>query len=263
MAKPVKLDLLAIAAHPDDIEITCAGLLIKMAESGRKTGGLDLTRGEMGTQGTIEQRQQEAERAAEIMGLSFRGQLGLPDSDIKNDKASRLKLAQVIRDTSPEIVILPHWEQRHPDHRVCSQLGFDACFMAGLKKAELSGEPHRPEKILYASYFRNSMNSFIVDISEQFGRKLQAIAAYQSQFGDTKADLKRFSGIIDGAEVEPELSESSDRNSIFHPGVNIFEYLYVRSRNLGLGGNVSFAEGYTVKETVSLEDPFDLLNRSI
>lgn len=263
MDKPVKLDLLAIAAHPDDIEITCGGLLIKMSDDGRKTGGLDLTRGEMGSQGTIKQRQAEANRAAEIMGLSYRDQLGLLDSDVRNDKKSRLKLAQIIRDTSPEIVILPHWEQRHPDHRVCSQLGFDACFMAGLKKAELSGEPHRPEKILYVSYFRNKENSFIVDISEQFSRKLKAIAAYKSQFGDTKEDLARFSRIIEGSDTEPDLSQPSANHSVFHPGVNIFEYLYVRSRNLGLGGNVRFAEGYTVKETVSLHDPFSLLNRSI
>ena len=263
MDKPVKIDLLAIAAHPDDIEITCSGLLIKMADNGRKTGGLDLTKGEMGSQGTIEERKEEADRAAEIMGLSYRGQLGLPDSDIQNDKNNRLKLAQVIRDTAPEIVILPHWEQRHPDHRICSQLGFDACFLAGLNKAELSGEPHHPEKILYVSYFRNKENSFIVDISDQFSRKLKAIAAYKSQFGDTRDDLKRFSGIIEGSDSESNLSESSNQHSVFHPGVNIFEYLYVRSRNLGLGGNVRFAEGYTVKESVALEDPFCLLNRSI
>ena len=117
MDKRVKLDLLAIAAHPDDIEITCSGLLIKMSDEGRKTGALDLTRGEMGTQGTVEERKREATNAAEIMQLCYREQLGLPDSDVENDRESRLKLAQVIRDTAPEIVILPHWEQRHPDHR--------------------------------------------------------------------------------------------------------------------------------------------------
>ena len=263
MDKPVKLDILAIAAHPDDIEITCGGLLIKMAAMGKKVGGLDLTRGEMGTQGTVEERKAEATEAARIMGLCFRNQLGLPDSDVQNNKASRLKLAQLIRDTAPEIVVLPHWEQRHPDHRLCSELGFDACFIAGLKKAELSGTPHRPEKILYVSYFRDKQHSFLVDISDQFVRKLEAIAAYKSQFGDTRQDMARFAAIVDGSVPAPDLSEAESPNSVFHPGANIFEYLYVRSRNLGLGGNVRFAEAYTVKESVSLDDPFLLKNRSI
>ena len=123
MADTPKLDYLAVAAHPDDIEITCGGLLIKAAKHGYKTGGLDLTKGEMGTQGTEQDRAQELANAARILGLAWRGNLELPDWAVEYNHANKLKLAQVIRDTRPEAVILPHWTQRHPDHLACSRLG--------------------------------------------------------------------------------------------------------------------------------------------
>ena len=119
MADSPKLDILAVAAHPDDTEITCGGLLIKMSKLGRKVGAVDLTQGEMGTFGDETDRKQEADAAAKIMGLSYRENLKIPDSAVENNRENRLKLAQVIRDTKPELVILPHWEQRHPDHLYC------------------------------------------------------------------------------------------------------------------------------------------------
>jgi len=176
MADKTNLDILAIAAHPDDIEITCGGLLIKLADKDRATGVLDLTQGEMGTRGSISDRANEAARAAEVLGLAYRKNARMPDSAVEYSQANKLKIAQVIRDTRPEAVILPHWVQRHPDHLACSRLGYDACFLAGLTKAKLDGDPHRPRKIIYASYFRNTDYSFLVDISDEFERKVEAVA---------------------------------------------------------------------------------------
>ena len=236
----IHLDVLAIAAHPDDVEITCGGLMIKMALQGRKTGVLDLTEGEMGTLGTVESRKAEAAAAAKIMGLSWRVNLGLPDSAVEATQANKLKLAQVIRDTKPEMVILPHWEQRHPDHLACCQLGYDACFVAGLKKADLSGESFRPRKIIYASYFRNSEYSFLVNISDEMDKKCEAVAAYESQFG--------------GAVTAKQ---------IFQPGVDIFDLMRTRAGALGQVVNVKYAEAYTVKERMLIDDPYSMPVRSI
>ena len=206
MSDSTKLDILAIAAHPDDIEITCGGFMIKMSTIGRKTGALDLTAGEMGTFGDQTDRADEAAAASEIMGLAWRYNLGLPDSAVEFNQENKLKIAQVIRQTQPELVVLPHWEQRHPDHAACSRLGFDACFLAGLRKIDLEGEPFRPRKIIYASYFRNYDHSFMVDITDSFETKCKAIAAYQSQFSDEVA-AKR----------------------IFLPGVDVYEMIRIRA----------------------------------
>ncbi|MCX6827121.1 MAG: bacillithiol biosynthesis deacetylase BshB1, partial [candidate division Zixibacteria bacterium] len=143
----IKLDVLAIAAHRDDVEITCGGTIIKLVDKGKKVGILDLTEGEMGTRGTAKERGIEAEKAAKIMGLSFRHNLQLPDAGVEVNYENKLKIAQVIKDTRPELVILPYWVQRHPDHLSASLLGYDACYLAGLKKLKLNGEPHRPRKI--------------------------------------------------------------------------------------------------------------------
>lgn len=232
MAIDIKLDVLAIAAHPDDIEITCGGLMIKMARNGRKTGALDLTRGEMGTYGTQSDRDSEAVSAGEVMGLAYRNNLSLPDSAVEYNQENKLKIAQVIRDTKPELVILPHWIQRHPDHLACSKLGFDACFLAGLKKVNLTGEPFRPRKIIYASYSRTSEFSFLVDITDSFEDKCRAVAAYESQFSDT---------------------EKAKR--IFQPGLNIFEYMETRAKFLGQAVGVTYAEAYIIKESILVNDP--------
>ncbi len=127
----MKLDILAIAAHPDDVELTCGGTLIKMAQKGYKTGILDLTAGEMGTRGTPETRAKEAALAAKILKVSWRGNLGVPDSDVQPTRQNKMRLAQLIRDLQPHTVILPYWEARHPDHYHASTLGYEGCFLAG------------------------------------------------------------------------------------------------------------------------------------
>ncbi len=258
MADRVKLDTLAIAAHPDDIEITSGGLLIKLSKQGRKVGALDLSKGEMGTYGTEVDRSKEAAAAAKVMGLAYRHNLELHDSAIEYVHENKLKLAQVIRDTQPEMVILPHWRQRHPDHLACSRLGYDACFLAGLKKVDLEGEPYRPRKIIYASYFRNTDYSFLVDISDEFQQKLDAVASYQSQFGESAGAKDALKG---GLNVH-ELITSGDKN-IFHPGVNIYDLMYTRARQLGQLVNVSFAEAYTIREHILIDDPQTMPVKSI
>jgi len=184
------LDLLAVMAHPDDAELLCGGTLIKSADRGQRVGILDLTRGEMGSAGTPELRAQEAERAAEIMGLAVRRCVGLADARLENDHASRLAVAEHLRALRPRIVVT-HWKVgRHRDHRLASEIVRDACFLSALRKLDISGEPFRPLKLVYATAFREDAAppSVVVDITDQMDRKLQAIGAYASQFeGATQA----------------------------------------------------------------------------
>ncbi len=187
----MKLDVLAIAAHPDDVELTCGGTLLKMAAQGYKTGILDLTAGEMGTRGTPETRAREAAAAAKILKVSWRGNLEIPDSDVQPTRANKMRLAQVIRDVRPHTVILPYWEARHPDHYHASTLGYEGCFLAGLKQLPLEKEPYRPFKILYATSFEGMPPTFIVDISREYATRRKAILAYRSQFKPAKSERKQ------------------------------------------------------------------------
>src|ERR1700739_4072903 len=147
------LDLLAIAAHPDDVELTCGGPLLKAATQGYKTGILDLTAGEMGTRGTPEVRANEAALAAKILKVRWRGTLRLAGSDAQPSRQLTRALAPVIRQLRTRTVILPYWEARHPDHYHASSLGYEGCFLAGLKQLPIDGEPYRPFKIFYATSF--------------------------------------------------------------------------------------------------------------
>jgi N-acetylglucosamine malate deacetylase 1 len=185
------LELLAIAAHPDDVELTCGGTLLKMAQQGYKTGILDLTAGEMGTRGTPDTRAKEAARAAKILRVSYRGTLGVPDSDVQPSRQNKLALAKVIRKLRPHTVILPYWEARHPDHYHASTLGYEGCFLAGLKALPIEGEPFRPFKILYCTSFEGMPATFVVDISKQYATRRRAILAYQSQFRPAKSERKQ------------------------------------------------------------------------
>ena len=207
---PLSLDILAIAAHRDDVEQTCGGALLKMAQRGCRTGILDLTRGEMGTRGTAADRAREAEEAARILQVSWRRALDLPDGRVENTWENRLKVAWAIRETRPRVVILPYWRGRHPDHYTASSLGYEACFLAGLAKLDFSAirldtepadppasaEPappaHRPFKIVYASLYCDVRPTFVVDITEQFEARLQALLAYQSQYADQAAGRDLF-----------------------------------------------------------------------
>ena len=180
------MDILAIAAHRDDVELTCGGTLIKAARQGRRTAIVDLTQGEMGTRGSAALRGAEAERAAEILGCVARENLGLPDAGIENTPATREALARVIRKFKPRVVIAPALEGRHPDHRISAQLVRDACFVAGLAKVAPDVPKHRPLKILHTLTYRQDFTrpSFVVDISETFDDKMAAVRCYASQFDE-------------------------------------------------------------------------------
>jgi bacillithiol biosynthesis deacetylase BshB1 len=178
------VDILAIAAHPDDVELICGGTLIRAQMLGRKTGILDLAAGELASRGTPELRAKEAAKAAKVMGVSVRENLGLPDGGIQNTPETRAKIAVVIRRLKPEIVITHSLHGRHPDHPIVAQLVRDACFVAGLKKVEPKVPAHRPRKVLHALSFREDhlKPTFVVDISAAFEKKLEAIGCYESQF---------------------------------------------------------------------------------
>lgn len=181
-----KVDILAIAAHRDDVELTCGGTLIKAAALGRTTAVIDLTEGELGTRGSARLRGEEAEKAARVMGLSARENLCLPDGGVLNDPETRSRLAVAIRRFAPAIVIAPSIRGKHPDHTVSSQLIRDACFVAGLRKVEPEVPAYRPRKVIHCLAYRedNVKPTFVVDISDTFEKKLEAVRCYSSQFDE-------------------------------------------------------------------------------
>jgi len=183
-----QVDLLAIAAHRDDVELLCGGTLAKAARAGYKTGILDLTAGELGTRGTAEVRAAEAEHAAKALGVTLRENLGLPDAGIVNDPPTREKLARALRRLQPRVVIAPALEGRHPDHRMTAQLVRDASFVSGLAKLAPDLPKHRPFKVLHCLTYRHDpvRPTFVVDISDVFELKLEAIRCYRSQFEGTQ-----------------------------------------------------------------------------
>jgi bacillithiol biosynthesis deacetylase BshB1 len=225
------LDILAIAAHPDDVEQTCGGALMRMAEVGYRTGVLDLTAGDMGTRGTPEIRLKESDAAAAKMQLAWRGNMRLPDARLENTVSVRMSLAVEIRNLRPRVVILPYWEARHPDHYRASEIGFEACFLAGLKKLDDQTEPHRPSKIIYSSLYANVTPSFVVDISSQFARRMDALFCYESQYGDAP----------EGAHLFPQQQEIRERLSAI-------------ARFYGNLIGVKYGEPFVVKETMRVGD---------
>lgn len=226
------LDLLAVGCHPDDVELTCGGTMRRAADRGHRTGILDLTRGEMGTKGTPERRAEEAARAAEILGASVRENLGLPDAGIANDDDTRGRAVAAIRRLRPAVVILPWIRGRHPDHRIGARLMRDACFLAGLRKYG-AGEPHRPRKVLHATSFREDVGkpTFVVDVSEQFDRKLAAIRCYASQFDDA----------VQAGEAFPT-------------GQPFYELVETQGRHYGSLIRRPYGEPFVTEETVAVDD---------
>ncbi len=225
------LDVLAIAAHPDDVEQTCGGTLIRMAEMGYRTGVLDLTAGDMGSRGTPEIRLKESDTAACKMRLAWRGNMRLPDARLENTVSVRMSLAVEIRNLRPRVVILPYWEARHPDHYRACEIGFEACFLSGLKKLDEETAPHRPSKIIYSSLYANVTPSFVVDISSQFERRMESLLCYQSQYGQTP----------DASELFPDEPEIRDR-------------LAAIARFYGNLIGVKYGEPFVVKEAMRVDD---------
>lgn len=226
-------DILAVAAHRDDVELTCAGLLLKAVDQGYRTAILDLTAGETGTRGSTELRAEEAAKAAKILGVSERRNAGLSDAHLSNDEATRRVVVEAIRDVAPRVVVLPFPVGRHPDHRIASELGRDACYLAGLAKYPAAGTPHRPFKVLYALSYREDpvKPTFVVDISAQFERKLAAIKCYASQF--------------DAAVSAGE---------IFPTGQDLYSRVEHQNGAYGSLIRVRYGEPYFTHETVLVED---------
>jgi LmbE family N-acetylglucosaminyl deacetylase len=265
------LDVLAIAAHRDDVEQTCGGTLLKMAQMGHRTGILDLTQGEMGTRGSAEERAREAAEAAKILHASWREALDIPDGRIENTWENRLKVARVIRQTRPRVVILPYWEGRHPDHYTASKLSYEACFLAGLAKLDVAralqseraafsqvasavasvatGEQqvsslnltaHRPFKIIYATLYHDIRPTFVIDITEQFESRLESLMAYKSQFSDQQA----------GKDIFPARDEIRAR-------------VESMARFYGSFAGVTYAEPFLQKEVGLVEDVTAIAVKSI
>ena len=235
------LDVLAIAAHPDDVEQTCGGTLLRMAGMGYRAGVLDLTAGDMGTRGTPELRVEESRIAGERMQLVWRGNMYWPDARLENTVTARMSLAVEIRNLRPRVVILPYWEGRHPDHYRASEIGYEACFLAGLKKLDVETEPHRPQKIVYSSLYANLTPSFVVDISAQFERRMSALFAYGSQYGDEAAE---------GSDLFPKQREIRER-------------LAAIARFYGNLIGVQYGEPFVAKETMRVDDLVVLGPRSL
>ena len=190
------LDLLAIMAHPDDAELLCGGALSKAAAHGERVGVLDLTRGEAATSGSVEIREQEAARSAEVMGLAVRKNAGLRDAGLMNDDASRGLVVGLIRELRPRVIVTHCREGRHPDHRVAAQLAYDASFLSALKNYDAPGDAHRPEKVVHCLLFREDAPppSFVIDITDHFETKMAAVACFESQFSGKTAVGEVFGG---------------------------------------------------------------------
>ena len=231
MAENSIADVLAIAAHRDDVEQTCGGTLLRMRSIGVHTAILDLTQGEAGTRGSSAERAAEAAAAASILGVAWRETLGIPDGRVENTYENRLKIVEVLRRVRPRVVILPYWTGRHPDHYTTSTLGYEACFLSGLAKIDTGTQPHRPFKIVYASLYADVRPSFVVDITPFIEDRHRALMAYQSQYANQDAG-----------------------SGLFVPEEEIRERTFSVARHYGLLGGVRYAEPFIQKEVGLVDD---------
>ena len=224
-------DVLAIAAHRDDVEQTCGGTLLRMAARGLHTAILDLTQGEAGTRGSAEERAEEAADAARLLGVGWRQALDLPDGAVENTLDNRIRIVRVLRQLRPRVVVLPYWQARHPDHAVVAALGYEACFLSGLAKVETGLPPHRPFKIVYASLYADVRPSFIVDITNFIDQRHRALMAYRSQYANQPAG-----------------------GGLFVPEEEIRERAFAEARHYGLLAGVRYGEPFVQKEVGLVDD---------
>jgi bacillithiol biosynthesis deacetylase BshB1 len=228
---PIAADVLAIAAHRDDAEQTCGGTLLRMASRGLRTAILDLTQGEAGTRGSAEERAREAAEAARLLGAGWRQALDLPDGAVENTLENRIKIARVLRQLRPRVVILPYWQARHPDHAAVAQLGYEASFLSGLAKMDTGLPPHRPFKIVYASLYADVRPSFVVDISNFIEQRHLSLMAYRSQYANQAAG-----------------------GGLFVPEEEIRERTFAEARHYGLLAGVRYGEPFVQKEVGLVDD---------
>ncbi len=238
----MKLDILAIGAHPDDVELSCSGTIAKEVDNGKKVGILDLTRGELGTRGTPETRDTEAKKASKILGVQIRENLGFRDGFFTNDEKHQLEVIKTLRKYRPEIVLCNAIDDRHIDHGKGSKLVSDSCFLSGLRKIETSFEGKlqqtwRPKHVYHYIQWKNIDPHFVVDISNHMDKKIESVQAYASQFYD--ADSK-----------QPSTPISSK---------NFLDSIRYRAADLGRIIGVNYAEGFTVERYVAVDSVFDLI----
>jgi N-acetylglucosamine malate deacetylase 1 len=229
------VDILAIAAHRDDVEQTCGGTLLKMRALGLETGILDLTQGEAGTRGSAADRAAEAEAAARILGVRWRQALDLPDGRVENTFENRLKIVRVLRELRPRVVILPYWEGRHPDHYTTATLGYEACFLSGLARVDTGAPSYRPYKLLYASLYADVRPTFVVDITPFIDQRYQSLMAYRSQYANAEQG-----------------------STLFVPEEEIRERTFAEARHYGQLAGVRYAEPFVQKEVGLVEDLMSL-----
>ena len=228
----MELDVLAFGAHRDDIELTCAGTMIKLVDQGYKTGIIDLTAGEMGTRGSAEERAKEAESSAKILQVQARENLGIPDANIEINMDNKLKVVKAMRRYRPRIIFLPYWEDRHPDHAHAGQLVSEAAFIAGLSKLDTGQPKHRPEKLIYYMCQYEFQPSFIVDVTEQHERKMAAIRCFESQIYNP--------------------NYPGEQTMISSP--EYMESIEVRSRYYGWHIKKTYGEPFLMREALEVED---------
>jgi N-acetylglucosamine malate deacetylase 1 len=234
MASGVKTDILAFGAHPDDVELAVSGTLIKAARRGAATAVVTLTRGEMGTRGTVEKRAEEFSQASAVMGLSAHRMMTLPDGKLASEEGARLAVIREIRDLRPALVLLPYWEDRHPDHPAASRLIQDAVFLSGLRRVETGQEPHRPSELLYYMASWEFEPSFIVDISDVMEEKKKAIRCYESQV---------FNASYQGREEQTYISSE-----------HFWELLLARAAHYGRLIGKRFGEPFKIRGLVEIAD---------
>ncbi len=233
----MKLDILVFGAHPDDVELGCGGTVIKEVQNGKKVGIIDLTRGELGTRGTIETRDAETKVATEIMGVTIRENMDFKDGFFKDDEQHKLALIKKIREYRPDIVITNAVSDRHPDHSRSSQITVDSCFLSGLEKIETGQEIWRPKGVYHYIQFNNLIPDIIVDITKQMEAKLLAVKAYTTQFFNA-----------DSKERETIISSQGFLDSVSY-----------RAKDLGRQSNCEYAEGFLVYQMPKVDSLLDTI----
>lgn len=239
-----QIDILAMAAHPDDIELACAGTILSQIEKGNSVGVLDFTRGELGTRGNADLRDKEAQKAAEILGLSFRDNLKLADGFFENNKESQLKIIEKLRKYRPKIVLINAPEDRHIDHGRAANLAHDACFLSGLKKITTLDEngnqqmPWRPQLILHYIQDQYLFPNIVIDITPFWEKKLEAIRAFESQF------------------FNPNYQNTEDETPI--SSEDFWHFLEARARSFGRDVGYRYAEGFIKRTPIGAQNLFDL-----
>lgn len=239
----MKIDILAFGAHPDDVELSCGGTILKEINNGKTVAIIDLTKGELGTRGTAQTRATEASNAASILGVSFRDNLGFSDGFIVNDKSHQLEVIKLIRHYKPEVVLCNAIDDRHIDHGVASKLVSDSCFLSGLVKIEtkfndslVAQSPWRPKSIYHYIQWKPLTPDFVVDISDHIDKKMESVSAYSSQFYDSKSK-------------EPDTPISSK---------NFIDSVRYRAADLGRLTGTLYAEGFNVERVPAIDSLFDL-----